>query len=408
MTDAGKLDKEFLLDAFRQVYAWVYEESGIEMPPDTIRFEIYDNPRGNLSAQGRVGYRGPMGRGGDAPRVKVDLTGDEILVMDTVLQDVHHPYSDRPDNGIKISCYSFEELFAEKIRALAERERPRDLYDVVHLYRHDELKPDRGAILYALKKKCAFKNIPLPTMATLDIQEGRKELESEWGNMLGHQLPSLPAFEQFWQDLPAVFDWLYSRLEKVERPAISIDTTTVDETWQPPSMGYAWHTPVPMEGIRFAAANHLCVELTYKETSRLIEPYSLRQTRDGNLILFAVKHVTGQDRAYRVDRIEEAQVSNITFTPRYRIELTPLGPITAPPLKYNSTGRQRYGTRKPGTAPRKSAVIDGSDGPKYVFQCTIYGKKFTHTTYKATLHPHKNKQGYPCPGRVGVYVTTMN
>ena len=27
-------------------------------------------------------------------------------------------------------CYSYEEVFAEKVRALAERARPRDLYDV--------------------------------------------------------------------------------------------------------------------------------------------------------------------------------------------------------------------------------------------------------------------------------------
>ncbi len=35
--------------------------------------------------------------------------------------------------GIDILCYAFEEVFAEKIRALAERQRPRDLYDVIHL-----------------------------------------------------------------------------------------------------------------------------------------------------------------------------------------------------------------------------------------------------------------------------------
>ena len=162
LKDPGQLNEEFLLHTFRQISDWVYEASGIEIPQETIRFDIYSNPRGNPSAQGRVGYRGPMGRGGDAPRVKLDLTGDEILVMDAVFRDVHHPYSDRPGNGIQILCYCFEELFAEKIRALAERERPRDLYDVVHFYRHEELKADRGAIFDALEKKCAFKGILSP------------------------------------------------------------------------------------------------------------------------------------------------------------------------------------------------------------------------------------------------------
>jgi predicted nucleotidyltransferase component of viral defense system len=337
LTNAEGIDKEFFIRAFRQISDWVYETSGIEIPRDTIRFETYDNPRGNQSAQGRAGYRGPMGRGGDAPRIKLDMTADEVLVMDPVLQDVHHPYSDRPDNGIQIPCYCFEELFAEKIRALAERERPRDLYDVVHLYRHDELKPDRSAILDTLKKKCAFKGIPLPALAALEKETGRKELESEWGNILGHQLPSLPAFEQFWEDLPAVFDWLYRRLEKIERPAIPAAAAAVDETWQPPSMGLAWSTPIPLESVRFAAANHLCVELTYQGSVRLIEPYSLRKTNDGNLLLFAVKHKTGEDRAYRVDRMQGVRVSNVTFTPRYRIELTPLGTIAISPPARHST-----------------------------------------------------------------------
>ena len=346
LKDSARPDKEDLLNAFRQVADWVYEKSGIEILHDTIRFEFYDNPRGNLSIQGRVGYRGPMGRGGDAPRVKIDLTDDEILVMSPALKDVHHPYSDRPHNGIRIPCYCFEELFAEKIRALAERERPRDLYDVVHLYRHDEFKPDRTVILNTLKKKCAFKGIPLPTLEALDTQSGLKELESEWGNMLGHQLPALPAFEQFWQDVPAVFDWLYGRLEKVARPSITVADVAVDKTWRPPHMGSAWHASFPLEGIRFAAANHLCVELRYQGSSRLIEPYSLRQTRDGHLLLFAVKHKTGEDRAYRVDSIEGAQISSITFSPRYLIELTPLGPMTVTPVTRHKTGAQGKRSRK--------------------------------------------------------------
>jgi predicted nucleotidyltransferase component of viral defense system len=187
LTDPGQLNEEFLVRSFHQISDWVYAESGIEIPQDTVRFEIYRNPRGNLSTQGRVGYRGPMGRRGDAPRVKLDLTNDEILVLEPVVREVHHPYSDRPENGIHIACYCFEEVFAEKLRALAERERPRDLYDVVNLYRHDELKADREAIFDTLQKKCAFKGIAVPTLAPLEGQSERNELESEWGNMLGHR-----------------------------------------------------------------------------------------------------------------------------------------------------------------------------------------------------------------------------
>lgn len=247
---------------------------------------------------------------------KLDLTDDEVLVLDPVSREVHHPYSDRPDDGIHVQCYSFEEIFAEKIRALAERLRPRDLYDVIHLYRHDSTKLSRNAILSTLEKKCAFKGISVPTIESLESKPERAELETEWENMLGHQVPALPPFDQFWQELPEIFEWLYRAIVKPAPSAIPVMGQSVDVSWQPPAMAEAWHTAAPLELIRFAAANRLCVRLNYVDADGnrkqpLIEPYSLRRTRDGNLLLYAVKHEAQQDRSYRVDRMRSAEVTKI-------------------------------------------------------------------------------------------------
>ena len=43
---------------------------------------------------------------------------------------------------------------------------------------------------------------------------------------------------------------------------------------------------------------------------------------------------------------------------------------------------------------------------RYMFQCTYCQKKFERTQYDAALKPHKTKDGYPCPSRTGMYVTT--
>ena len=43
----------------------------------------------------------------------------------------------------------------------------------------------------------------------------------------------------------------------------------------------------------------------------------------------------------------------------------------------------------------------GQTGLSYTFACTVCGKTFKRGTYDATLNPHKNKQGWPCPGRIG-------
>ncbi|ABW66624.1 nucleotidyl transferase AbiEii/AbiGii toxin family protein [Desulfosudis oleivorans] len=326
LTDPDHLDRDFLVSCFEEIAEWVHDAAGIAVPGDLIRFEVYENNRGGMAAEGRIGYQGPMRQGGALPRIKLDLTTDEVLVLDPVIRNVHHPYSDCPADGIQINCYCFEEVFAEKIRALAERERPRDLYDVVHLYRHDELVTTQGVILNTLAKKCEFKGIPVPSMETFTNRPERDELEAEWKNMLAHQLPVLLSFEQFWVELPKVIEWLHGTAQKVKKESISSGQVAIDRSWQPPSMAQAWHTTVPLEKIRFAAANRLCVNLKYKDDYHLIEPYSLRRSQAGNLLLFTIRHNTNEPRSYRVDRIQGAEITDTPFVPEYTVELTPSGP----------------------------------------------------------------------------------
>ena len=163
------LETELLVQCFKEIAEWIYDSSGIEIPENIIRFDVYENHRGGISAQGRIGYRGPLQPRGGLPRIKIDLTLDEVLVLKPVIQKVDHPYSDHPDEGIFINVYAFEEVFAEKIRALAERER----------------------------KTAMLKN-----------RDERQELEAEWENMLAHQMADLPEFELFWKKIEIIMEWL--------------------------------------------------------------------------------------------------------------------------------------------------------------------------------------------------------
>ncbi len=404
--DAASLEPAFLTKAFMEIAEWVYDNSGIEIPMDTIRFEAYKNPRGKVSVQGKVGYRGPLQRQGDLPRIKLDLTDDEVLALSPVLREVHHPYSDKPGGGIYVLSYCFEELFAEKIRALAERERPRDLYDVVNLYRHDDLRPDLKILMDVLSEKCRFKGIPIPTAEILDAKPERMELEAEWKNMLAHQLPALPPFMEFWKELPGVFAWLQGAVEKPIPEKIPTDKI-IDEAWSIPAHSQAWGAAVPLEVVRFAAANRLLVNLGYQNRRRLIEPYALRRTKEGNLLLYAVKHDSSESRSYRVDRIESAEATNRPFTPRYAIELNVTGPVSAPPLiRAKTEGFLSLRPLGSGMHTSRTRKKHSSTGPTYIFQCPVCGKQFTRKSYDSVLNPHKGKGGYPCPGRTGVYKKT--
>lgn len=412
LTDPAHLDEAFLRKLFQEVGDWVYDQTGLVLPPEARKFEVYTNPRGGTSAEGRVGYRGPLARAGDAPRVKLDLTDHERLVLPIDRRSVHHPYSDLPQQGIHVATYCFEEVFAEKVRALAERLRPRDLYDVVHLYRRKELSPDLPQLMHALREKCEFKKIGVPDFASIQLSPLIAELQVSWGQMLAHQLPELPPFDGFWAELPDVFNWLHSRVEQPVLAGFAMGADT-DSSWRMPAMASSWRSlgiGAPMEVIRFAAANRLCIQLDYRkdngeQVQPEIEPYSLRRTRDGNYLLYGVKADTGEDRSYRVDRIAGATVTQRSFTARYVVELTETGIQAVPHVVRPATvARDVFRAPKPFAAKAKSGI---GGGPKYTFRCTACGKTFTRSTYDGALNEHKNKQSYPCFGRVGVFVKTQ-
>lgn len=164
VTEAAHLEEGFLRGAFADVAAWVYDEAGIELPADQMRFKVYRNKRGGLSTEGSIYYNGPLPRAGSLPRIKLDLTVDELLVLAPVERVVGHPYSDGPEGGIVARSYAYEEIFAEKVRALGERTRPRDLYDVVNLFRHGELRPAAAASSTCCGKSAASRRSRYPRL----------------------------------------------------------------------------------------------------------------------------------------------------------------------------------------------------------------------------------------------------
>ncbi len=164
-------------------------------------------------------------------------------------------------------------------------------------------------------------------------------------------------------------------------------------------MAQSWGTKVPFEIIRFAAANHLCVDLAYKKSRRFIEPYSLRRTKDGNLLLHAIRHDDGEHRAYRIDRIEDASLTETPFIPKYAIDLTPSGPISAPASNRASPSIGRRKSARSSFRPSKTSY-----GPKYIIECLVCRRRFIHKISNTKLNKHKDKQGYPCYGRIGYLV----
>lgn len=373
----------FLLRILSRVAA----ESGIDFSkPPHLRLR----PNGT-STEGRVYYTGPR-RSPMPARVKLDISSDEVVVRPPVLERIAHPYPDSFPADSTIRCYSFEELFAEKIRAMAQRGRPRDLYDIINLFRRDDLRMYPDAIRSALAEKCAVKSITVPKAADFVGSVLIAELESEWRNMLGHQLPALPPLAPFLDALPLLFAWLDGQVVEVPVGVIAYGSDE-DESWSPPPTVSTWRVGVPLETVRFAAANHLLVELDYDGRSRLIEPYSLRRTLAGNLVLHAERADGSGHRTYRVERIQGLRTTTRPFHPRFPIEFSDRGPLRAPPQPKTLVAR-------PGNASRSSST-------EYLYECTRCGRQFAHTTRNSSLRQHNDPYGNRCGGRSARYVGTM-
>jgi len=217
------------------------------------------------------------------------------------------------------------------------------------------------------------------------------------GDMLGHQLPVLPPLNDFWDALPEIFAWILRGAEVPQRAFIHHGAGEIAVRERVLPMGVPIRARSMLEIIRFAAANHLCVDLTYDGSVRRIEPYSLRQTLEGNFVLHAIRSDSAEHRSYRVDRMRGAAVTSQVFSPRYAVELTPTGPLTIPT---SSALPQIY------TSTRRSSASRGL-GPTYVYRCTVCRKTFNRKTMDGSLNPHKDPRGYPCPGSYGVYVRTQ-
>lgn len=411
-----QLDADFLKNAFSQIGDWIYDQTGIEIPADKQEFEFYQNPRGQTSCQGKISYKGPVSSTHALPRIKLDLTADERVVLPPVRAQIFHPYSDAPDDGIEVLAYDYIEAFAEKFRALAERTRPRDLYDVVHLYRNTEARPEPQRFMEVLRAKCEFKGVSVPRIA--DLEPHRADLETGWIHMLEHQLPALLPVATFWDALPEIFAWLEGAVAPplAPMPIAAGDTIIRERIVSLPAGGPGQNF---VEMIRFAAANRLLVEIDYRDkqgnrSTRAIEAYSLRRSQAGDVLLMAVRADSGQPRSYLVDSILGVTTTQTPFSPRYPIELTPYGPQSIPRTASSGSGGT-FGVGRTPTIRRSSARRStrstgfgaAASGPIYVFKCSVCGKTFNKKSYDSTLNKHKNNRtGYECYGSFGTYVRT--
>lgn len=319
----GPYDPKHLTHIFQEISKWSNEQVGIKLEIDGSSFRSTNNKRGKPTLQARIGFVGPQSKP-TVPKIKIDMTNDELVAKSPVYRKILHGYTDWPDS-YEVAAYSLEELAAEKIRALYERCRPRDLYDVIHLCRNPNLVGMSRSVRNLLSAKCEYVGIDMPTAVNIKTEENLAHLRVDWDGMLAHQLPSpLLGLESFWNEIDEVFRWLDGSHALIDLPSIqfgSQPTTLVSAK----SLNFA-RQGFNMQLLRYSALNRLKIKIFYEAKegevgSRLVEPYSLRRTLEGNVLLYAINR-DHELRSYRLDRIYGMEPSSHSYIPKYRVEIS--------------------------------------------------------------------------------------
>lgn len=134
-------------------------------------FKLKDKEEKKFGLAFSVQYRGVLTQ---PDTIEVDINTNQKVLLEPKIMEYKNYY------GVKLSCPVMDklEIFAEKIRTLNDRARPRDPYDLVILQKKLGLKVDEGLTL--LTKKEMFRPLDKERISeNLRISQERFEDEME-------------------------------------------------------------------------------------------------------------------------------------------------------------------------------------------------------------------------------------
>ncbi len=374
----------------------VQERSGVEFVTDNTRveekFTATDAPLPDLRVfEVRIYFKDFYGKSSPIIlKVSMDLTRFDRVLLPLQVVPLIHPYSDAEEAACMIRCMKLEEIIATKLKCLMQRQHAPDLFDYAYSIRLLGGQLDKPEVVRTLIRKTIFERNP----AVL------KEILTSI---------ALGAFRERWAKSIVVAKQFVLDVEDAIRSLM----TDIEVLFQPfPDTGYAglvyFRAPLRVP-IMEAGRTMTLLRILYKGEERLVEPYSLKyqQRRDGaQLEYFLAYKVSGGESEPGIKRFLPAGMQSIentdmTFKPRYPIELSKAGEMPVERLLFDPN--------RPDRAPRRRRSHHLMASRRvYIYQCSRCGKRFTRQTRNSALRPHKDKQGSPCYGRYATYVDTRS
>lgn len=106
------------------------------------------------------------------------------------------------------------------------------------------------------------------------------------------------------------------------------------EIFQPDRVINATSLDAAIHKIQFAAANRVCIELTYHDKIRLMEPLSFRKAKNGNKLFYGYERESSVAKAFALAEIQNVVITNIPYHEhQYPIEIKARGFVEMPYFK---------------------------------------------------------------------------
>lgn len=197
LTNDASISSNFIETRLSEVFSLIYERFGLKIYHENLSIQPFPDKKG-LFIQIKIPFQGPLLSSGSLPKIKLDLSQEELLVDTPIHMPLHHPYSDKNDVATSVLCYSIYEIFAEKLRAFVQRTRPRDLYDIVYLhtlFQKNHLNIENLKTI--AHKKFKHHHLIFPDSLNTLNPQAIENAKSDWTIMLAHQISELEPFETF-------------------------------------------------------------------------------------------------------------------------------------------------------------------------------------------------------------------
>ncbi len=143
--------------------------------------------------QFKVQYLGPLSRNW----IKVDVTPEAPLAR-IALRSLSRTYSDYPSFRVRVEC--LEEILSEKLRALLERKKVRDYYDV---WRLSQMGAQPRRVIPLFRRKLEVRGIAWPGPYDFFPAHLEQALRGYWENELGRLVHPVPDMRRVLSELRA-------------------------------------------------------------------------------------------------------------------------------------------------------------------------------------------------------------